>query len=151
MFICPAVERNHFFSPQIHLRRCAKEKQTVTVLSFFVCRWFVESNHSLKCFAKHTIFSCNHQLRVSFFCMYRWDSFSPIRRTGPTDWKHLTALPMRVQGGTKNSNSPHKHRHHGDRFALPTTLIQWISPIRRVGGHSQGLAKGGWAEIHINR
>ena len=33
------------FSPQIHLRRCAKEKKTVTVLSFFVCRWFVESNH----------------------------------------------------------------------------------------------------------
>ena len=37
MFICPAVERNHFFSPQIHLRRCAKEKKTVTVLvSLFV-------------------------------------------------------------------------------------------------------------------
>ena len=47
MFICPAVERNHFFLPQIHFRRCAKEKKTVTVLSFFVCRWFVESNHNL--------------------------------------------------------------------------------------------------------
>ena len=40
MFIfCPAVERNIFFSPQIHLRRCAKEKKTVIVLSFFIFCW----------------------------------------------------------------------------------------------------------------
>ena len=41
-------QNKSLFSPQIHLRRCAKEKKTVTVLSFFVCWWFVESNHSLR-------------------------------------------------------------------------------------------------------
>ncbi len=34
-------------------------------------------------------------------------------------------------------NSPHKHHHHG------SALIQWINPIRRVGGHSKELAEGG--------
>ncbi len=48
MFICPAVERNHFLQPQIHFRRCVKENKTVTVLCFSVCRGFVESNHNLK-------------------------------------------------------------------------------------------------------
>jgi hypothetical protein len=45
MFICPAVERNHFFHTNT-LKTVCEGKKDCHRLSFFVCQWFAESNHN---------------------------------------------------------------------------------------------------------
>ena len=48
-------------------------------------------------------------------------------------------------------NSPHNHHRHGFPFGPSTAFIQWIGPIRHVGGHPQGLAEDGYAGFCLIR
>ena len=107
-----------------------------------ICQPKEYHSHQSRLLQFHSVCNANcYQVITMYWCGRLW-----VSHLFKSELKNVACLEIHLQ-----HNSPHKHYHHGVLFAPPTMSIQWISPLRRMGGLTNGLAQGAVTGFYTNQ